>query len=122
MRMRLCLWSSLDAPARRAALRRPALGLNQDLDERVRAIIADVRRDGDATLIRLGALVTTGQARNYAVAQWDIETELSTGPVSFDATVDFDIFAKCRRLGAITIAVMSSVHLAPKAEPHASSL
>lgn len=53
MRMRLCMWSSLDAPARKAVLRRPVLGLNRDLDGRVRSIIADVRRDGDAALIRL---------------------------------------------------------------------
>ncbi len=53
MRMRLCKWSSLDAPARRAALLRPALSLNQDLDSRVRDIIAEVRRDGDAALMRL---------------------------------------------------------------------
>ncbi len=53
MRMRLCMWSSLDAPARKAVLRRPVLGLNRDLDGRVRSIIADVRRDGDSALVRL---------------------------------------------------------------------
>jgi histidinol dehydrogenase len=53
MRMRVCKWSSLDAPARRAAVLRPAITQNTDLDSRVRDIIATVRRDGDEALIRL---------------------------------------------------------------------
>jgi histidinol dehydrogenase len=53
MRMRVCKWSSLDAPTRRAALLRPAITQNPDLESRVRDIIAAVRREGDAALIRL---------------------------------------------------------------------
>jgi len=53
MRMRLCKWSGLDTPARRAALLRPAITQHPDLDGRVRDIIATVRRDGDAALIGL---------------------------------------------------------------------
>jgi len=52
-RMRLCEWASLDPAARRAALLRPALARNQDLDRQVREIIAAVRREGDAALLRL---------------------------------------------------------------------
>ena len=51
-RMRLYKWSGLDAPARRLALLRPALTQNPDLEGQVRDIIATVRRDGDAALIR----------------------------------------------------------------------
>ena len=53
MRMRVCKWSGLDAQARRAALLRPAITQNTDLDSRARDIIAAVRRDGDEALIRL---------------------------------------------------------------------
>ena len=53
MRMRLCKWSGLDTPARRAALLRPAITQHPELDGWVRDIIAAVRRDGDAALIGL---------------------------------------------------------------------
>ena len=43
-------WSALDAAARSAALSRPALTQNPDLDDRVAAIIAEVRAGGDAAL------------------------------------------------------------------------
>lgn len=46
-------WQRMDEEARKAALDRPALRLKPDLAERVRGIIAEVRRDGDAALIRL---------------------------------------------------------------------
>lgn len=46
-------WAALDANARTAALQRPALMLRPDLAERVREIIARVRRDGDAALLQL---------------------------------------------------------------------
>ena len=52
-RLRIYQWSSLDTPARRAALLRPAITENPDLDRQVRDIIATVRRHGDAALIRL---------------------------------------------------------------------
>lgn len=43
-------WSSLSADERRASLRRPAQDGAAELHERVRAIIADVRGNGDAAL------------------------------------------------------------------------
>lgn len=48
-------WAALDESARAAVLERPALRLHPELSARVRDIIAAVRRDGDAALLRLTA-------------------------------------------------------------------
>jgi histidinol dehydrogenase len=53
MRMTICRWSSLDTAARRTALLRPAIVQQPGFDSQVREIIAAVRRDGDAALLRL---------------------------------------------------------------------
>ena len=51
-RLRTVNWSALSPPARIDALLRPAMTGNPGLDDRVRAIMAEVRRDGDAALLR----------------------------------------------------------------------
>lgn len=53
--MQILDWQQLDATARRAALARPAAALDAEVIERARAIIAAVRRDGDAALRRFAA-------------------------------------------------------------------
>ncbi|MSU47310.1 MAG: histidinol dehydrogenase [Lacunisphaera sp.] len=50
--MQLLLWKTLSAPGRAAALRRPAQSAQPRVAAAVRAIIAAVRRDGDAALRR----------------------------------------------------------------------
>ncbi|HZF27699.1 MAG TPA: histidinol dehydrogenase [Gammaproteobacteria bacterium] len=53
--MRSYVWKDLAPDRQRALLTRPALGANPDLPARVAAIIARVRRDGDAALRALTA-------------------------------------------------------------------
>ena len=50
--MQILEWQQLDATGRLAALRRPAAIDSAALTAQVRAIIASVRRDGDAALLR----------------------------------------------------------------------
>jgi histidinol dehydrogenase len=45
-------WSTLDADGRRRALSRPRLESQQDVENLARSIIKEVRRDGDAALLR----------------------------------------------------------------------
>jgi histidinol dehydrogenase len=51
--MQLLVWKKLSAPARAAALRRPAQSAQPQVAATVRTIIAAVRREGDAALRRL---------------------------------------------------------------------
>jgi histidinol dehydrogenase len=50
--MQILDWRKLDAAARRAVLARPAAALGAEVLEQARGIIATVRRDGDAALLR----------------------------------------------------------------------
>ncbi|MFO1408755.1 MAG: histidinol dehydrogenase [Steroidobacteraceae bacterium] len=52
MAMQILDWQRLDAAARRAALARPAAAIGDAVLAQARAIIAAVRRDGDAALLR----------------------------------------------------------------------
>ncbi|MEO7385528.1 MAG: histidinol dehydrogenase [Gammaproteobacteria bacterium] len=51
MRLRRLTWSGLDKAARQAALQRPAVARNPEIESSVRRIIATVRQDGDAALL-----------------------------------------------------------------------
>lgn len=53
--MQILDWQQLDVAARRAALARPAAALGAEVVGQARAIIATVRRDGDAALRRYAA-------------------------------------------------------------------
>ncbi len=53
MRMTVCRWSGLGTAARRTALLRPAVAQLTGFEGQVREIIASVRREGDAALLRL---------------------------------------------------------------------
>jgi histidinol dehydrogenase len=50
--MQILDWNQLDAAGRTAALERPNLGGRGDIDQLAAGIIAEVRRDGDAALLR----------------------------------------------------------------------
>ncbi len=52
MTMQTINWSDLDADGRRRALLRPRLESQQDIDTLARSIIREVRKDGDAALLR----------------------------------------------------------------------
>ena len=51
--MQIIDWQTLDEPARDAALRRPAQQHNDTLQTQVQALLAAVRAEGDAALLRL---------------------------------------------------------------------
>jgi histidinol dehydrogenase len=53
--MQILDWQQLDGAARRAALARPTAALGAEVIGQARAIIATVRRDGDAALRRYAA-------------------------------------------------------------------
>ncbi len=53
--MQIIDWQTLDEPARDAALRRPAQQHNDTLQTQVQALLAAVRAEGDAALLRLTA-------------------------------------------------------------------
>jgi len=72
--MRILDWQKLDQAARAAALRRPALAVSAEIAERVAAIIARVRADGDAALLAL-----TREIDGVAL------DGLEVGPAEFDA-------------------------------------
>jgi histidinol dehydrogenase len=54
-RLRKYLWAEMNEPARTAALTRPAIMGNPDIEEQVDEIIAAVRRDGDKALLQFTA-------------------------------------------------------------------
>ena len=53
MELPILIWSALSSVERRDALRRPTQSGTEELHERVRAIIADVRARGDAAVLEL---------------------------------------------------------------------
>lgn len=52
MTMQIINWAQLDADGRRRALARPRLESQQDIENLARSIIREVRKDGDAALLR----------------------------------------------------------------------
>src|SRR6186713_1300523 len=52
MTMQTLNWTQLDADGKRRALQRPRLESQQDIEALARSIIREVRRDGDAALLR----------------------------------------------------------------------
>jgi histidinol dehydrogenase len=79
--LRRCQWSGLDAAGRREALLRPALTQNPDLPRQVGEIIAAVRRDGDAALLRLARELDRAELVDLRVPEAEMraaEAELPT--------------------------------------------
>jgi histidinol dehydrogenase len=96
MRMRLCKWSGLDTPARRAALLRPAMTQHPDLDGRVRDIIATVRRDGDAALIGLARELDQAELTAIRVSEDEAKSAEAALPVQARSAIETAI-ANVRR-------------------------
>ncbi|MGH8261446.1 MAG: histidinol dehydrogenase [Steroidobacteraceae bacterium] len=71
--MRVLDWNGLDATARRDALARPAQSARDDVDRGVSAIIAEVRRDGDAALRRLTERFDGVRLDDLAVSRAEID-------------------------------------------------
>jgi histidinol dehydrogenase len=83
MRLRRHDWSALDAAGRRAALLRPAVTQNPDLDRQVRTIIGTVRQDGDAALLRLARELDRAELDELRVS--DDEAHSAEAALSTDA-------------------------------------
>ena len=69
MRLRRYDWSALDTAGRRQALLRPAVTQNPDLDQKVRKIIATVRQDGDAALLRFARELDRAELTDLRVSE-----------------------------------------------------
>ena len=65
--MRILDWTALDETARRLALRRPAMQVNDSIGQRVREIVERVRAEGDAALISLAAELDRAQLESLRV-------------------------------------------------------
>ncbi|MFQ5635961.1 MAG: histidinol dehydrogenase [Gammaproteobacteria bacterium] len=103
--MQQIVWAEMDEEARVAALARPAVTRNPDLDERVADIIAAVRAGGDAALIEL-------TARFDGV---DLES-LRVGSEEF-AAAGAQIGAEARAAIAVAIDNVEKFHAAQLAGP-----
>jgi histidinol dehydrogenase len=60
-------WATLDAEGRRRALSRPRLESQQDVENLARSIIKEVRRDGDAALLRFAERFDRAQLQSVQV-------------------------------------------------------
>jgi histidinol dehydrogenase len=66
--MQIFDWSQLDAVGRRAALARPRLESQADIEQLARSIIREVRKDGDAALLAYAARFDRAQLTSVQVA------------------------------------------------------
>lgn len=82
-------WSTLDADARRQALQRPRLESQQDVENLARSIIREVRKDGDAALLRFAERFDRAHLESVQVS-----------PEEFDAAE--------RKLNAVQIAAIDT--------------
>jgi histidinol dehydrogenase len=98
-------WQTLDEGARAAALRRPAQAHNEALQEQVRQIVATVRRDGDAALLRFAAQFDGAALESLRVG----EAEFAAAEAQIDAA----------DLAAIDTAIANvrTFHAAQRLEP-----
>src|SRR6187399_1099039 len=78
--MQILDWNKLDAAGRREALARPRLDSLHDVEQLARSIIKEVRKDGDAALLRFAerfdrARLTTLQvtAEEFEFAEGQLE-------------------------------------------------
>lgn len=112
MRLRRYDWSALDATARREALLRPAVTRNPDLDASVRAIIARVRQDGDAALLKLARELDRAELSHLRVS--DDEARAAEAAVSAEARAAIGIaIANVRRFHEAQTMPPVSVETAP---------
>ena len=69
MTIEITTWESLDEPARRTLLERPALDSDREVRDRVRAIIREVRSEGDRALRRLTEELDGAAIEDFAVGE-----------------------------------------------------
>jgi len=103
--LKTLVWTDLDLEARTAALARPAVTSNPDIDQQVAEIIAAVRADGDAALLDL-------------TAKFD-RVDLDALRVDADeiGAAEAEIGAEARAALATAIANVETFHAAQLTEP-----
>jgi len=104
-RLRTLIWGELDADVRTAALARPAVTLNPDIDARVAEIIAAVRADGDAALLELTARFDGVELESLHVDDAEV------------AAAEANIGTEARGAMAVAIANVERFHAAQLAGP-----
>lgn len=82
MPMQICDWMAMSPAERQAALLRPAVRANPEIEARVRELIASVRRDGDAALLRLTAELDGVRLDDLKVSESEAKAAADSLPAS----------------------------------------
>lgn len=112
--MQIIDWQTLDEPARDAALRRPAQQSNDALQTQVQALVAAVRAEGDAALLRLTAQFDGITLQDLRVSEEEFATaESQLDPADLQA-IDIAIsnvraFHAAQQLAPLTLEVQPGV-------------
>lgn len=112
--MQIIDWQTLDESAREAALRRPAQQSNDALQTQVKALIAAVRAEGDAALLRLTAQFDGVTLQDLRVGEEEFATaESQLDPADLQA-IDIAIanvraFHAAQQLAPLTLEVQPGV-------------
>lgn len=112
--MQIIDWQTLDESAREAALRRPAQQSNDALQTQVKALIAAVRAEGDAALLRLTAQFDGVTLQELRVGDEEFATaESQLDPADLQA-IDIAIanvraFHAAQQLAPLTLEVQPGV-------------
>jgi histidinol dehydrogenase len=113
--MLILTWNELDAAGRRAALARPRLDSMHDIEQLARSIIKEVRRDGDAALLRFAERFDRAQltALQVSAGEFDYaEQQLDARQIAaIETAIDNVRRFHAAQLGApISMEVMPGVH------------
>jgi len=112
MRLRRFNWANLDAEARRAALQRPAVRHNPELERQVRDIISRVREQGDSALIELARNLDRASLSSLRVS--DDEAQAAQAELPAEAVDAIDVaIANVRRFHEAQTTPVVRVETAP---------
>ena len=104
--MRILDWTALDETARRLALRRPAMQVNDSIGQRVREIVERVRAEGDAALISLAAELDRAQLESLRVDADEVQAAQA------------ELSAEAKQAIATAIDNVTRFHAAQQARTH----
>jgi histidinol dehydrogenase len=112
MTMQTITWSALDADGRRSALARPRLESQQEVETLARSIIREVRKDGDAALLRFAERFD--RARLQAVQVTPEEFDAAEGKLDAKQTAAIETaIDNVRRFHAAQLAAPISMEVMP---------
>jgi histidinol dehydrogenase len=108
-------WNELDAAGRRQALARPRLDSLHDVEQLARSIIKEVRKDGDAALLRFAARFDRAQLDSLQVSpeEFDFaETQLNARQIAAIETAIDNVrrFHAAQLAAPLVMEVMPGVH------------